>query len=60
MALWLSFNFSINHMRDYGFLRVAGAVPVVRLASVKDNVKDICRLIDDAVKNEASLVVFPE
>ena len=47
-------------MRDYGFLRVAGAVPVVRLASVKDNVKDICRLIDDAVKNEASLVVFPE
>ena len=60
MALRLSFNFSIIHMKDYGFLRVAGAVPVVKLASVRDNVKDICHLIDKAADKEVSVVVFPE
>ena len=47
-------------MKDYGFLRVAAAVPVVKVASVQDNVKEICRLIQEAADREASLVVFPE
>ena len=50
----------MTDMKDYGFLRVAAAVPVVKVASVRDNVKDICRLIDEAAGREASLVVFPE
>lgn len=47
-------------MKDYGFLRVAAAVPVVRVASVKHNVKEICRLAEEAESKEASVVVFPE
>lgn len=47
-------------MKDYGFLRVAAAVPVVKVASVKDNVKEICRLAEDAEEGDVSLVVFPE
>jgi len=50
----------MTDMKDYGFLRVAAAVPVVKVASVKDNVKNICSLIDKAEAKEASLVLFPE
>ena len=50
----------ITDMKDYGFMRVAAAVPVVKVASVQDNVKEICRLIEEAAEREASLVVFPE
>ena len=50
----------MTDMKDYGFLRVAAAVPVVKVASVRDNVKDICRLVDEAAEREVSLMVFPE
>ena len=47
-------------MKDYGFIRVAAAVPEVRVASVGHNVADICRLIEEAAGKEAAIVVFPE
>ena len=47
-------------MKDYGFIRTAAAVPVVRVADVEANVKGICGMIDRACSEEVSLVVFPE
>ena len=48
------------NMNDYGFIRVAAAVPEVRVASVSHNVAQICRLIKEAAGKEAAIVVFPE
>lgn len=47
-------------MTNFGFLRVAAAVPVVRVASISHNTKEICRLTVEAATKEASVVVFPE
>ena len=47
-------------MKDYGFIRTAAAVPVVRVADVEANVKGICGMIDRACSEEVSLAVFPE
>ena len=47
-------------MKDYGFIRVAAAVPEVRVASVGHNVAYICRLIEEAACKEAAIVVYPE
>lgn len=47
-------------MEDYGFLRVAAAVPVVEVADPDTNAGRICRLIGEASSREVSLVVFPE
>ena len=47
-------------MNNYGFIRAAAAVPAVRLADVKSNVKEICRLITQAVEQEVSIIAFPE
>ena len=47
-------------MKDYGFLRVAAAVPVVKVADTDTNAERICRLISEASSKEVSLVVFPE
>ncbi len=47
-------------MKNYGFIRTAAAVPVVRVADVAYNVAEICRLAGEAFEKEASLVVFPE
>ena len=47
-------------MNNYGFIRVAAAVPTVRVADTTYNSEEICRLIDKAQKEEVSLVVFPE
>ena len=47
-------------MKDYGFVRVAAAVPVVSLADPAGNAAKICGLIDRAEEMKASLVVFPE
>lgn len=35
-------------MKDYGFVRVAAAVPVVSLADPAENAAKICELIDRA------------
>ena len=47
-------------MKDYGFLRVAAAVPVVKVADTDTNAERICRLISEASSKEVSLVAFPE
>ena len=47
-------------MKDYGFVRVAAAVPVVSLADPAENAAKICELIDRAEERKVSLVVFPE
>ncbi len=47
-------------MKNYGFIRTAAAVPVVKLADVNHNTSEICRLAGEAFSKEVSLVVFPE
>ncbi len=47
-------------MNDYGFIRIAAAVPVVRIADTEANAEEICRSVAEAVGNEVSLVAFPE
>lgn len=47
-------------MNNYGFIRTAAAVPVVRIADATYNAAEICRLAGEAFDKEVSLVVFPE
>ena len=47
-------------MNDYGFLRVAAAVPSVRVADVAFNVERIIDATGRAAASEVSLLVFPE
>lgn len=47
-------------MKDYGFLRVAAAVPVVKVADPAVNAERICSLIGEASSKGVSLLVFPE
>ena len=47
-------------MKSYGFIRVATAVPVVRVADVEANTAEICRMTGEAEANGASIVLFPE
>ncbi|MBE6240351.1 MAG: NAD(+) synthase [Bacteroidales bacterium] len=47
-------------MKNNGFIRVAAAVPTVRVADTRYNTEEICRLTSEAFKEEVSLVVFPE
>ena len=47
-------------MTNFGFIRVAAAVPVVKVAAVSHNIDQICRLVEEAVCKEASVIVFPE
>lgn len=45
---------------DYGLLRVAAAVPRVKVADVEYNAERICGLVSMAEEEKASIVVFPE
>lgn len=45
---------------DFGFVRVAAVVPRVKVADVNANVAEICRLAEDAERQEISIAVFPE
>lgn len=45
---------------DFGFVRVAAVVPRVKVADVNANVSEICRLAEDAERQEVSIAVFPE
>ena len=47
-------------MKNYGFIRVAAASPRVKVADVRSNQEEICRMMDEAVRQEVSLLVFPE
>lgn len=43
-----------------GFIKVAAATPDIRVADVPFNTKQICNAIEQAEKNQAKIVVFPE
>ena len=47
-------------MKNYGFIRVAAAVPVIKVANIRYNTEEICRLTSEAFDKKVSLVVFPE
>ena len=49
-----------KEMKDYGMIRVAAAVPRVKVADVAYNFEGICRMVDEAEAKDASIVVFPE
>lgn len=46
-------------MKD-GFVKVAAATPDIRVADVAYNQGKICEVIDEAQRNRAKIVVFPE
>ena len=47
-------------MNNYGLIRTAAAVPVVKVADTRHNTGEICRMMEEAYAAKASLVVFPE
>ena len=47
-------------MKNFGFIRVAAAVPQVRVADTTYNTEEICRLIGEAHRSEVSMLTFPE
>lgn len=47
-------------MKQFGYLRAAAIVPVVKVAHPLANAQRICDLIDKAVEEEIALAVFPE
>lgn len=47
-------------MRNYGFVKVASAIPAVKVADVDFNVEEISRLVREADKQNVELLVFPE
>ena len=47
-------------MKNYGFIRVAAAVPTVKVADTRFNTEEICRLTSEAFDKKVSLVAFPE
>ena len=47
-------------MKNYGYFRVAAAVPKVKVADVRFNTEEICRLTSEAFDKKVSLVTFPE
>jgi len=46
-------------MRD-GFVTVCAITPKIKVADVDHNVNEICRLSNEAAKNKAKIIVFPE
>ncbi len=46
-------------MRD-GFVKVAAAVPKVRVADPEHNAREVCRLLDEADALGVQVLVFPE
>ena len=47
-------------MNRFGFIRTAAAVPAIKLADPAHNAEEVCRLLDKAIEEEVSLIVFPE
>ncbi len=45
---------------DFGFIRVAAAVPRVKVADVDANVEEMCKLVEQADNEDVSIIVFPE
>ena len=47
-------------MENYGFIRVAAAMPVVRVADPAANAENVCAMIGEAAAEGVSLLAFPE
>ena len=47
-------------MNEHGYIRVAAAIPSVRVADCKFNVDAIIELMRKAAERKARIVVFPE
>ncbi len=47
-------------MNNYGFIRVAAAVPAIKVADTRHNTEEICRMTSEIFDRKVSLVVFPE
>ena len=47
-------------MDNYGFLRVAAAMPRVHVADPDSNCREMLNLIKDAVLREVSVEAFPD
>ena len=47
-------------MKNYGFVKVATAIPTVKVADCKYNRQQINKLIDNAESDNCDYVVFPE
>ena len=47
-------------MKNYGFIRVAAAVPNIRIADAGHNTDEICRIVSEAAGKGVSLLTFPE
>ena len=45
---------------DYGFIRVASAIPSLRVADCSFNANEILRLMEEASNNHSSIICFPE
>lgn len=45
---------------SYGFIRVAAAIPDVKVADCKYNMGRMIYLVNEALKNDVQIVVFPE
>ena len=50
----------IQNKTDYGYIRVASAVPSVNVADVDFNVKSILSSIEQAKQCDAQMLVLPE
>jgi len=47
-------------MKNYGFLKTAAASPRLKVANPAYNVAEILKLVTEAEKNNAAIIVFPE
>ena len=50
----------LQNTTDYGYLRVASAVPAVNVADVNHHVESIICTIHQAIAESVELLVFPE
>ncbi|OHD10097.1 MAG: NAD(+) synthase [Spirochaetes bacterium GWD1_27_9] len=47
-------------MKNFGFVKVAAAIPYGKVAGVEYNKREIIKMIFEASQNNASIIVFPE
>ena len=47
-------------MKNYGYIRVASAIPTIKIADCHHNADKIIELILKATKEEVEVVCFPE
>lgn len=47
-------------MKNFGFIKVAAAIPSTRVADVSYNIEEIEKLVEEAERQNVELLVFPE